>query len=352
MPFFRRYSNGYLEADSGTTADKIIDTSLTQKDGFWNGSWFYGVSTQEVSAIRAFESAGNTFRLEVPTALALAAGDDYEIHSIWNAVDIKHALNRAIQDASQIWFDSVTDETLILQEDKLDYDISGLSSKVWILNKVFIENRANIQRGVIVSSTNDTFTVENSTVMSAITSNYSNWRISIYDGTGRGQIRTLSSVSGAQGTISAVWTTNPDTSSKYSIWDTTDDIRSWLMMDNFRLDSKEFPNTLHFSTRLQSHYGMRIHLEYLTKPGELSTEASTTIVPDGFLIPRAISYLYGTVVSDSKSDTDMNRSESERYKMQSNEYISQNAPHKPDYTMKIPLGNRALGNQDDPLDWR
>ena len=39
MPFFKRYKNGFLDADSGET-DELVDTDLTQKDKFWNGCYF------------------------------------------------------------------------------------------------------------------------------------------------------------------------------------------------------------------------------------------------------------------------------------------------------------------------
>src|SRR5690242_21332601 len=79
MPFFKRYKNGFLDADSGDT-DQLVDADLTQKDKFWNGAWVYRVASQEASLITNFTTNDNTASLEFPIT-AFAAGDDYEIHN-------------------------------------------------------------------------------------------------------------------------------------------------------------------------------------------------------------------------------------------------------------------------------
>lgn len=348
MPFARRYSAGFLDADSGGSTTKFVDSALTQKDRFWDGNWFYRVASQEVSIIRGFSSNDNSGNLEVPVT-TIASGDDYEIHSIWNALDIRHAINSAIAEAGRIWPDTVVDESLILQEDKLDYTISGLTQRPWIVAKVFIENRGNIRRGTLVSATSTTFVVENTSILSDV-SPATNWRISIYAGTGAGQIRTVSSVASATGTVTA-WTTTPDSTSKYALWDATEDIQPWSFIDSYRTDAKEFPSTLYLTNRYSSRYGMRIHIEYMSTPSELSLEADTTIIPHRFLVPMAISYLYGNKIADTKVDKEVYYAESERYRQQAERYLINNLPHKPDITMKLPLRPSRGTDSNDPLDW-
>ena len=69
MPFFKRYKNGVLTADSGDT-DEMVDSQLTQKDKFWNGAWFYRVASQEASLITNFVASDNKLVLEVPITSA------------------------------------------------------------------------------------------------------------------------------------------------------------------------------------------------------------------------------------------------------------------------------------------
>lgn len=351
MPFFRRYSAGYSEMDASSTTSKVIDSALSQKDGFWNGSWFYNPTTGEVSLVRSFQANDNALHLEVPMAVSPSTGDDYELHSGWNAVDIKHFINQAILEGGRTWSESVTDETLVLQEDKLSYDLTGLTRRVWIMAKVLIENRGSVYRGTLVSATSSTFTVESSSIFTNVVT-ASNWRVSIYAGTGKGQVRTLSSVTGAEGTISSNWTTTPDSTSKYAFWNTAEEINPWIPIDTLRLDAKEYPDTLEFYKRMESFYGMRIRLEYISEPQELSAESDTTTVPKRWILPYAIHLMMGSRIPDTKTDRETFLNESERYRIMAEDFRTKNAPHKPDVSLKAPHPRYTYIPDQDPLGWR
>lgn len=333
MPFFRRFPNGYAELDSGSTTLKIVDSALTQRDGFWNGSWFYAPDTGDVSLIRSFSSNDNTAYLEVPMAASPSEGDDYELHEIWNAVDLKHFINQAIQEGGRTFPQTVVDETLIIESNKMEYDLSSLTTKPWIIHQVLVEKRGGVARGTLQSATTNTFTVETASILASV-STASTWRVSIYEGTGSGQIRTLSSVASEVGTVTVDWTTVPDSTSKYALWNTANDIYPWVPIDSFRLDSKEYPDTLSMFTRLESIRGMRIRLEYLAEPSTLSAETDTTIVPERFIILKACSLMMGQRSSDVKADKDTYYAEFIRYNDMVTDYIKTNAPHKPDIILK------------------
>lgn len=351
MPFFRRYRLGYSEMDSGSSTSKVVDASLTQKDGFWNGSWFYKPDTEEVSLVRSFQASDNSFILEVPMASSPSAGDDYELHEIWNALDIRHFINQAILEGGRTWAETTVDETVILEQDKLSYTISGLSRKPWIVTKVYIENRSSVMRGSIQSATSSTFTVESSSIFNSVVT-ASDWRVSIYAGTGKGQIRTLSSNTGAQGTVSSNWTTTPDNTSKYAFWNAAEDWTSWIPLDSYTLDAKEFPDTLHLFRRMESFYGMRIRIEYLSEPLEVSAESDTTTVPKRWIIPFAVSLMMGQRMSDTKADREIYESESIRYMNMADDFRQRNAPHKPDVTLRSPVPRASYIPSSDPLGWR
>jgi hypothetical protein len=345
MPFFKRYKNGYLDADSGDT-DELVDAALTQKDKFWNGAWVYRVASQEASLITNFNASDNKLVLETAIT-AFAADDDYEIHNIWNAYDIHDAINRAIRDARRTFFETVTDETIIIEEDKLIYSLSSLAKTPHIIQKIWLEQPTSVKRGQVVSATSTTVTL----TASELSGVDSDWKISIYAGTGSGQLRSISSVAGAQATVPA-WTTVPDDSSKFALWNPTQQTQDWRPWTAVRYDStKEFPDVLYFSRRPVDYQGLRVRLEYVSLPSELSAEDDTTVIPDSYLIPAAISILHSRKVKDTKVDRELHFAESKRYKEEADAWMVRNAPHRPDSNMLDQAYTGYQPSADDPLNW-
>ena len=347
MPFFKRYRNGFLTADSGDT-DELVDSQLTQKDKFWNGAWVYRVATQEASLITNFVASDNKLVLEVPIT-AFDAEDEYEIHNLWNAYDIQEAINAAIRDSRRVFFETVTDETMIVEEDKLTYSLSSLNKTPHMIQKVWLERPTTAKRGVVVSATGTTATLESAGILSDVNSD---WKISIYAGTGSGQIRSISSVSGAEATVPA-WTTQPDDTSKYTLWNPTQQVNDWMPWDALRYDStKEFPDILYFSRRPIDFQGLRIRLEYLALPAELSAEADTTVVPISYIVPAAVSRLHSRKVKDNKADRELHFAESKRYQEAADAWMVRNAPHRPDSNILKQHSGSYQPDAHNPLNWQ
>ena len=346
MPFFKRYKNGFLDADSGDT-DELIDSQLSQKDKFWNGAWVYRVASQEASLITNFTAQDNKLVLEVPIT-AFAAGDDYEIHNIWNAYDIHEAINAAIRDSRRVFFETVTDETIIIEEDKLIYSLSSLNKTPHMIQKVWLERPGSVQRGTVVSATDTTVTLPSGVLPSSLVKT---WLISIYAGTGKGQLRTLTSVNPTQAGM-AEWDTNPDSTSKFALWNTTEQINDWMPWDALRYDStKEFPDYLYFSRRPTDFQGLRIRLEYLALPSELSLEADTTVVPISYIVPAAVSKLHSRRVKDTKVDRELHFAESKRYSEMAEQWLVRNAPHRPDSNILKQHSGSYTPDVMNPLNW-
>ena len=347
MPFFKRYKNGFLDADSGD-ADSLIDADLTQKDKFWNGGWLYRVASQEVSLITNFNTTTNEVALEVPIT-TIASGDDYEIHSLWNAYDIHEAINQAIRDTNRIFIETLTDETLIIEEDKLAYSLSDLDRAPFMIHKVWIEQPGSVRRGVAADGTFSALEVNNNSELVGI---MNGWMISIYGGTGSGQLRTVSVANGVEITPTENWTTVPDDTSKWAAWDPNEQINDWYPWGALRYDSaKEFPDVLYFSRRPVDFQGLRIRLEYSAFPAELSAEADTTIVPQSYLVPAAIAKLHGKKVGDTKVDRELHFAESRRYGEIAEQWLIRNAPHRPDTTILKQHSGAYQPDSMNPLNW-
>lgn len=342
MPFARRFPAGFSTMDSTSSSTAVIDSALRQKDAFWDGQWFFGITTREVSLIRAYNAQARSFQVE--TERSGTDTETFEIHAIWNASEIHAAINRAIQIVGRIFHQTIVDETLVYQEDTLAYALSGLSVKPWVMNKVFIERPATVIRGTATAGAATTITLQE--VPSNITTS---WKISIYDGTGKGQIRNYVSHAGLVVTVAA-WTTNPDDTSKYALWDPTEERHKWQQVFALSQDAKEYPDYVRFHSRFTNDYGMRIRLEYAALPSALSADADTTIVPREYILPKACSILHGQRLSSTRSDRDMHYAEQQRYKDESDAYMIRNAPHMPDTTIPVD-GVDEYVDLADPLDW-
>jgi len=345
MPFFRRFANGQLSPDSTSTQTLIKDATLTQTDAFWNGHWFYGITGEDMSIIRSFSNAGHSFIPEIGIAASSNTEEPYEIHSLWNAAEIHNAINRAIDIAKRIFTDTVRDASMILEQDKLSYTISGLTKVPFAVHKVWLENPASIYRGQASAGGASTITVQS--VPSDITTN---WKISIYDKTGKGQIRNYVSAVGLVVTVDSAWTTQPDSTSKYAIWDASEELYDWIPLDTWYTDAPEFPDTINFRSRMASYYGVRIRIEYESLPTALTTDASTTIVPKEYIVSKACSILHGQKLNDTKVDQQSHYAENQRYSEDADKYLINNAPHIPASTIKS-HEQRTYIEDEDPLGW-
>lgn len=298
MSFFRRW-----DTKSGATSDSdfsiITDTDLNQQDGFWTYMWFYNPVTGEMRQISEHNAEGHQLLLEYPLSANHASTDVYEIHEKVNPLDIHDAINRAVRSGFPNFFDMVTDDTLVLQEDRLEYGLDGLAVAPWIISGVFIEQNSTAITGTATAGAATSVTAPGTMVLTDVKSG---WNVSVYDGTGRGQVRTVSGVIGQVVSVTAAWTTNPDSTSKICIWNPDEQYQSWYRMTQVRFNSKEWPDIMEFSTRWSGTYGMRIRLIYAARPLDMTTDASTTIVPEEYIIDKAMAFLYDGRMGDTRVD--------------------------------------------------
>ncbi len=333
MPFFRYYGT-YQVPDTSTSSEFLIDADLTQPDDFWKNQWLFVASDTStgssgnigmVREIVRFDNANNKLFPDRPFVSPTSTGTQYEIHNVWNAFEIHNAINRAIFESFPDFFDIVTDETLVIKEDTTEYDISTVGSSIWQMSAVYVEQPTEYMTGVVTSAAATTL-VDNNTDFSKVTPS---WKVSIYNNKGAGQLRSINSVTGTHQLNVTAWTTIPDTTSMYKVWNPEAQRVGWYRLTALSFDKLEYPTKLYFPRPLNEVHGSRLRLVYATDPLVLNSEADTTIVPREFIVSKAIELLAASRVSSSRADREqyaimeqVYRDKAERFRERNSFYLN------------------------------
>lgn len=363
MPFFRRYAN-YLNFGSGSTGVTVINTDLAQADNTWKNMWFYVASVTPSTSTGATADSGNlgavrlitefsadsdALTLEYDLTATPETDSTFEIHNVWNAHEIHGAINRAIREAFPHFFNIVTDETLVLEEYKLSYDISALTYRPWIIADVYVERPTSSMSGT-ASATSTTSLTDSTADFSGVDTNY---KLSIYSGTGSGQIKSVASVIGTTQINVTTWTTTPDTTSKYKLWDASEEKLEWYRLTSLRFDSHEFPSTMYLTRLYPGAYGYRFRLKYATDELEMDDDDDTTAIPKEYIIYKAIEFLAASRVASSKADR-------EEYAVMEQLYRSKAEDYKERHAFRLDTNlwqeydanrSRLYFSETNPLEW-
>jgi len=352
MRFFQRFDE-YSTLTGSPVAGTPTDSALAEDADYWNGSWYFAMTGSPALDVRKVDDfvAGGSLTLNRSLSSNPAAGDRYQLLDYNLSPHMLHdAINKAITESIPYFFQVRLSEDLILQEDTLEYSLSSISPTVWKIKQVWLEQAQSVKRGVVVSTTGTITTIDSSDTGDVDSS----WLLSIYDGTGKGQQRAVTSVSGAAITH-AVWTTNPDTTSKYALWDPTEQTADWYDLPALRVDRREWPDEIHFPNRYVSEWGHRIRIQYLAQPQALTTEAGTTIVPTEYVVLKALSIIYMQLSNSNRADRQHLRQQATDYEAMAIAYAMKNAFAQPAETlwMESDLGAPRAGYSEDhnPLGW-
>jgi len=357
MDFALRIGAYGTATGGGSAKRNLIDTALlTQPDDFWNGSWLYiwnpirGTNADTVRLITDFDQGNGAVEFLEPLDAQVASGDTYEIHSPWSALQMHDAINDAIDDAFPEFFDVVTDETVILQEDKLEYSLPYESRTIradaypYYVTQIWLEEASDKFRGT-ASGGSSTTLVDSG--QSWDNDKWNGMQVAIYDGTGKGQFATITDTSSSNTLTVAAWlgtgTTSPSTDSKYVIKDTLTEQHDWYRITAARFDQTYWPTKVYLTSNYSSALGRALRVQYIAKPASVTTEAGTTIVPSGFVVAKSQALLHGMRVADSRSDQDRHRYMHQFWESRAEAYKLQNKWRMPKGTLWIE--EETAGNQ-------
>lgn len=140
-PFFRRIGSSRPVAYSA--ANLLADTALGRFDVSegWPYAFAYIPATGDQREITNFLSDGAVGYAYVSPnwTTTPGVGYEYEIHSIWSAQEKTDALNHAVHDCWPAFYEVLSDESIVIQKWKKEYDLTNLSNHTRHIMGVYIE---------------------------------------------------------------------------------------------------------------------------------------------------------------------------------------------------------------------
>lgn len=359
MPFFRRFSDGYLTVQASTsgTTDELRDDRLTQAHRFWKGAWFYDVSASAQRLIIDFQQDRDAMLWEFPLDNAPTAASDFEILSTWNPKEVHDAIDEAIREAFPAFYDVVISEDIVLETDKLEYDLAtsvggrGVLTNAYRIKAIWLEQTGSGATYTAASGAGTAIAVDDET----FTGTDTDWAISVYDGAGAGQLRGIESGdSDGNITIDTALSVSLDTTSKLRIWDKAGQLYPWRAISAVRFDQKVWPNKLYFNQRYESQVGLRMRIQYIAQPQSLESDSAETMVPQKYIQHYAMGKLFGVRIPDNAVDRKAFATLEDRMMQKAAEYKINNAFNQPDGTLwtEEEHGPTLFSLDDDPLGWR
>lgn len=366
LEFFQRYSAGEVLVTGGPDTDvpdslNVECVDLTQGDSFWVNGWIYFVSdtagalgvgaTGIERPITGFVSDSNKLTVEYPFGVTPKVNAKIEIYDIWPPTAIHRAINKAIRLGGRAFSDIDEDDTTFcVVKDRLRYDLSSMGSPPRRILSVWLEQPSNQLSGR--SDSSSATTVEVNAWAGSLTDADTLWWVSIYDGTGKGQTRRVVSVDDDSGTVTvATWKTNPDTTSLLKAWDGDDQINDWLLLGGGRVDQRESPNYFDFIYTYPSYEGNRIRFISQVTPAALDGDTETTVVPEDFIVYKALSNLHDQLVGDNRVDRQLHASMAEYYDALAENFKRDFVRRQPPRTLRKQTSGQGYAPVDNPMGW-
>ena len=308
MPFFRRFPSGFTIQDTATSglasisdSSGIRDSRLTQKRDYWINTWVMLQDTAGSIQSRLtvdFQQQSNTLVPEYDWTGTPDSSYTVEIYNIHNPDEIHLAVNNAIAEGFPAFFDVQTSEEIVLEEDKLEYELvtdnsdgRGVLTNPFRIKSVEIERTGSgsTHRLTAADTSASTTTVSGT----SFTATDTGWMVSVFSGAGSGQ---LSSITSGDSSGVITWdtppTVAPDTSSSIRIWDAASEIFPWQPFTAIQFDAKDYPNKMRFLENLRPESGLRMRVQYVAEPQALTADSSTTAIPKRYIKHYVMSDLF------------------------------------------------------------
>ncbi len=360
MRFFRDYGGSSQMDSASSDFSSFVDNQLTQPDDWWNSAWLYvpdGGSPApggDVRRVVDFNEYEDRAYLDRPLSGAPAANREYQLFDIFSPHEIHSAINSANREGAKAFPGSTVQENdICIVERTLEYDLTGPAPAPWRTYNVWVEIPRTVIRGVPTAATSTTLSDTLNSPFANVRAGIS--KVSIYAGTGAGQVRTVSAKTNSQLTVSS-WTTTPDTTSKYAVWDPTDQQIDWRQLIALRFNQPEFPTKMYLQARYEAYVGMRLRFQYSYKASDMDLDAEYTPVPAEFIEPWALKLLFQSRMTSNRMDRPNTASQIESYRIEAEQIRQSSSPNEPAMTIfqydDPNHGGHGASNYDgDPMGW-
>lgn len=363
MPFFERFSGG-IQLEDSTSADSTIirDSRLTQSRDYWRNSWVWNVTTGEHRKTIDFLENENGLIPEFDWTTTPDTTHTIEIFNKWSPLQIHDAINEAIREGFPSFFDIVIDETLVLETNKMQYDLvtsvggRGTLSNAYRIKNVWIETTGSGATYEAVAGAgflNSRLTADG---VSFTASGDTDWRVSVYEGTQAGQTMEVTAGDSA-GNLTLGTNLNgvPDTTTRFRLWNQNEQLYAWQPITDVGFDAKDWPNTMYMGSRHTAQSGMRLRIQYAAEPQEISSDTASTVVPRKYIQHYVLSKLMGQQTYDNRKDRERWGNAQERQMLMADRYKLEHSFDLPDQTIwteeDYASAGGGPGELPDPLNW-
>lgn len=352
MPFQARFPSGQSQLSQHSTLQAYVDPNLTQENDFWKHQHLFIPDLNLSTRIISFTQGGNLITPE--RFVSFTGSKAYEIYQHFTAFEIHWSINQAIVSSYPFYYES-HEYTDFGVGNSVEYDLAPLNPKVASLSSLAVEYPRERYELNYAS-------------VSAITGGLRIFSSSIPSDLRVGWIVTLVPQSplypAVCGKVTALGSgyldvafsylpyTTPDPA--YDKFYTYDASTAKVFPFNFFRAIKEFPDRFYVEPELLAYKGSRLFLRYNSVPSEIDIITGETIVPAGYIIPKAVSLLAATKIGDTRIDVrrwqmliQIYAEEAERYKLRHAFRTNDSA---------IRVGSDTIGDYDydsnlNPLGW-
>ena len=368
MPFFRRFPSGITVQDSATSglssgsdSAGIRDSRLNQPREYWKNTWIYDPVQAEQRKVIDFIRDAKKLLVEFPFTVAPTTATAIEIFSIHTPEEIHLAINDAITDAFPAFYDVVTYESMIVEEDKLEYELAtnntdgrGVLTNPYRIKNVWIERTGS--GGTHQATAGDTLSISDSDAdFSGVDTG---WSVGIYAGAGAGQYAVVSSIDTASGKLNVTggWLVSPSTASKFRAWDRLAELYPWEPLTALEFDAKDYPNKMRLLERMPDKVGLRFRIQYVGQPQALTVDTAETAVPKQYVKHAVIGKLLAQRARSKPGEIEKYTGLAQIEVQMAEKYKQDFAFDLPDQTLWTEQTHSMRGradffDADNPMDW-
>ena len=301
MPFFKRFPSGLSIQDTATsglanasTVSLLRDSRLQQNRDYWNNSWVYLPKTDEMRKVLDFSQDKRGLIPEYDFDSASSVDPDtaatFELFNIHTPQEIHDAIDDAIIEGFPAFFDVVTDETLIYEQDKLEYELvtdnsdgRGVLANPFRIKSIWIE-RVSSGGSFVQDTASTTTSIVNTDAGFSAAGVDATWFLSVYAGSGVGQLLTPTGAASSNAIPVAAPTVALDTSSQIRYWNAGKEVFRWDELSAIDFDAKDYPNKMRLRHRMPTFQGLRFRIQYIGQPQGLTGDtASGTVIPKKYI---------------------------------------------------------------------